>query len=625
VSFYGQDFDDDGRPIPAAPAGAAEALPQQSAPDEEKGKGPSQASVLRTMALERYRFVAGEDGTPWAVPKTGARVARPFRGGRLGLRAELARLYADRCKGAVPSASALADAMTALEGEAQAADPVHMATRVTEHRGQLYLDLGSADGKVVRVTAGGWRVLGTAPEEVLFRRTALTSPLPEPTHGGDLQPLRSRLNVTEEDWPLALAWLVAALIPSVPHPVLVLLGEQGTGKSTATRLLVNLIDPSPAPLRSGPRDVESWAVTASASWVIGLDNLSAVPQWLSDLLCKAVTGDGLVRRQLFTDGDVSVLAFRRVIACNGIDLGALRGDLADRMLGLQLERITADKRRTEAAVAMTQAETARVLGALLDLAAEVLAVLPDITLAEMPRMADFARVLAAVDKVAGYAALERYTRQAADLASAVVESDPFAAAVVAWMDKRAEWSGTGGQLFGLIPVPDPRPKSWPADGQRTNAALRRVAPALRSAGDLAVSETKDPRTRRTMWTLASQSPPTDQPSQASQASYVPVTSGDAAKPGELPGFGPTTAGFGTPGQDTAPKPAKPAAKPADRPGFAPQPMPDQREYGAAKPPKPPKPDSRPLSAAEPGLCSACGEPMTFDDGSGTHPGCEVTW
>jgi hypothetical protein len=126
--------------------------------------------------------------------------------------------------------------------------------------------------------------------------------------------------------------------------------------------LVSLLDPGPAPLRTGPRDLPDWIVAASGSRVVGLDNVSGMPPWLSDTLCRSVTGEGLVRRALFTDDDLSVLFFRRVVVLNGIDLGIGRGDLADRMIVAELERITEDHRRLDADVAARWARGAVSVG-----------------------------------------------------------------------------------------------------------------------------------------------------------------------------------------------------------------------------------------------------------------------
>ncbi len=553
-----------------------------------EGRGPSQATLLRRLALERYEFGAAADGTPFALPRIGPQVVRSFRGTRTGLRNELAALYAEKF-GTVPSSSGLTDALTALEGIALATDPQPLAIRAGQHEGGLVLDLGRADGHAVQINAGRWRVVETSP--VLFRRTALTGPLSDPdAEAPSFDPLRTRLNVADEDWPLVLAWLVAALMPDMPHPVLSVVGEQGTGKSTATELLVGVIDPSPAPLRSMPRDVEQWAVTASASWLVGLDNVSGVAPWFSDVLCRAVTGDGMVRRQLYSDGDVSVLAFRRVIIANGIDYGAVRGDLADRMLSLELHRITADQRRTAADVALSQDDGARVLAALLDLTAEVLAALPGVQLDEMPRMADFSRIIAAVDQILGTKALERYATQSADLASVVVASDPFAIAVIGFMEGLiiGSWKGTGDALGELLNPPDPRPRNWPTGAQAVNAALRRVAQPLRDAGGLDVDDSKDPRTRRVVWTIKRQIQEGEQPSQPSQASKPALTSDDAAKPERPTGFAPDRPGFAT---TPSAKPPTGGAKPHSAAGFAPRSASDQHISTAAKAAKAAKADS----------------------------------
>jgi hypothetical protein len=194
-----------------------------------------------------------------------------------------------------------------LEGHAERAKPEPVALRVAPvGQGTIALDLGTTDGQCIVVDRSGWRIASTAP--VLFRRSALTAPLPEPQGGGSLDPLRQLLNVDEVGFRLIVGWLVAALMPELPHPILALIGEQGTAKSTAARLVVSLVDPSPAPLRTPPREMRSWAAAAAASWVVALDNVSTIPPWFSDTLCKAVTGDGIVERALHTDDDISVLS-----------------------------------------------------------------------------------------------------------------------------------------------------------------------------------------------------------------------------------------------------------------------------------------------------------------------------
>jgi len=458
--------------------------PGARAPEDgrDDGRGPTQAARLVALARERFELITGDDGRPYAVAKDGPSIARPLRG-RGGLREQLARVYSDASRGAVASASAFADAMAVLEGHASQAEPVPVYLRVAPHGDGIVLDLGTPDGRCIIAGPSGWRPQGRSP--VLFRRTALTLALPDPVRGGTLDPLRELLNVSEATFRLLAGWLLAALLPLIPHPILALLGEQGTAKSSAARLLAGLIDPSPAPLRSPPRDIRQWAVTASAGWTVCIDNVSSIPDWLSDSLCKAVTGDGIVDRALYTDDDVVVLAFRRVIALTSIDAGELRGDLGDRLLPAELDRIPDAKRRTDEEIgAAYGAARPQLLGALLTLLCKSLAALPAVELASMPRMADFARLLAALDQVAGWDALATYEATAADIAETVVESDLFAEAVrelVTAASSDAIWEGTASALREQI-TPAKPPKWWPRNARAASGRLHRCAPSLRRVG-----------------------------------------------------------------------------------------------------------------------------------------------
>ncbi|WP_327067814.1 ATP-binding protein [Kitasatospora sp. NBC_01302] len=449
-----------------------------SAPE---GKGPSQASLLVALARSRYELIMSEDGRPYGVPIGGPAVVMPLRG-RAGLRSQLARQFTDESDGAVPSQSALADAMTVLEGIAAATDPVPVHLRVAGGPGRVVLDLGTADGKCVIVTTDGWQVSNRSP--VLFRRSGAMSPMPEPVRGkGGLALLHGLLNMGDESFHQLVAWLVASWIPHIPHPVVTFKGEQGTGKSKAAQTVINLVDPSAATKRSQPRDVKAWATQAFNSWALCLDNVSNIQPWLSDTLCKAVTGDGIVDRALYTDDDVVVLTFRRVLAMTTIDAGALAGDLAERMLLLDLELISEESRRSEEELdtAFRSARPA-ILGALLDLLASVLKVLPGVKLDRMPRMADFARVLAAVDQVQGWHTLDSYTAGAANVNADALDGDPFGSAVAEFAEQQAAWTGSAARLLELIPPPDGFHPKWPKDATRVSGHLKRIAPILRSVG-----------------------------------------------------------------------------------------------------------------------------------------------
>jgi len=233
-----------------------------------------------------------------------------------------------------------------------------------------------------------------------------------------------------------------------------------------------------------------------------MDNISGISEWLSDAICRAVTGEGDVRRTLYTDGDHSVYRFRRVIVLNGIDYGAIRSDLAERLLAVKLERIDSGARQLDQAIAQRWQEARPfIVGSLLDLLAQVLAVLPGIDLATHSRMADFDRVLAALDKVTGANALERYLAHVAELATDSV----FATVAIAELIEAVtvEFDGTSRELLELITPTShdwKRPKGWPEGAQGVTGLLKRNAPGLRRAG-WSVESRQDPHSKALRWNL----------------------------------------------------------------------------------------------------------------------------
>ena len=371
--------------------------------DEPKPEKRSTASQLVDMARLIYDLGISDDGTPYGTRPDVPHVAMPLRGGRLGLRAELARRYFEK-HATVASQQALADALTAVEGFAGQEKPRRLHLRFAEHNGTVYIDLADTSDRVIAINDGQW-AFADHHVPVVFRRTVLTAPMPDPVRGGDLTKLWKFINIAEADRPILLAVKVAAVIqPDVPHVILAFLAEHGSAKSSSARYIVSLIDPSVAPLRMPPRDIDGWVTAANGSWVVALDNLSNIPDWLSDALCRASTGDGHVKRQLYTDADLTVIKYKRVIILNGIDLGGLNGDLTERLAPVDLLRITDDDRKAETRLEAEweQARPAILVG-LLDLAAQVHHRLPTLNMTRLPRMADFARILACVDSINGTA------------------------------------------------------------------------------------------------------------------------------------------------------------------------------------------------------------------------------
>jgi hypothetical protein len=266
-------------------------------------------------------------------------------------------------------------------------------------------------------------------------------------------------------------------------------------------MIVGVLDESAAPARTQPKDVETHALQVAASWTTVFDNISKIPEWWSDALCKTVTGDAFTRRKLYSDRELSVVTFRRVIAITTIDAGALRGDLGDRLVLVDLETI--DKRRSERALLDQHKKMRpRILGAFCTLLSRVLHTLPNVHLEEMPRMADFACVLAALDEIRGTRSLATYLGQRERIADDVVQGDPVGSAVAEWL---GETRGTIHTLTmkelrrALVAHDAEVAYRLPKTDSGLGQAMKRLAPALRYGGFEITQPRKTDKTRK--WTL----------------------------------------------------------------------------------------------------------------------------
>jgi hypothetical protein len=300
------------------------------------GKSISQATQLVELAVRHVDLFHAPDQTAYAnIVIEGRRETWPLRTGPF--RRWVARRFFE-LTGSAPSAQPLQDALAVLEGHALFDSDEHQVfTRLADVQDDaIYLDLGDEYWRAVQIGGGGWEVV---EPPVFFRRPRGLRRLPWPKHGRELAGLRRFVNVADSDWPLLVAWLLAAVRPRGPYPVLLLHGEQGAAKSTTARILRELIDPNTAPLRSQPREERDLMIAARNGWVLAFDNVSSVPDWLSDAFCRLSTGGGLATRMLYTDDDEVLFDAQRPLLLTGIEEVATRGDLLDRSLILFLPRI----------------------------------------------------------------------------------------------------------------------------------------------------------------------------------------------------------------------------------------------------------------------------------------------
>jgi hypothetical protein len=364
---------------------------------------------------------------------------------------------------------------------------VHL--RTAEVDGRIYIDLCNEQFQCVEVDDNGWRVIDSPPQ-VRFRRTDGMRSLPVPQRGGNIDRLRKFVNLTDSDFILFVAVLLDAFRLG-KHPILNLVGEHGTAKSTLAKIFKLLVDPDETELRSLPGTVRDIFIAVNSARVRAWDNVSKIERATSDALCQLSDGSGFGIRRLYTDDDEFRVQGSRSIILTGLTNCATRPDLGSRTVLLSLHPIkdAARKSETELWAGFNEARPF-VFGALLDALAHGLQQLPTVKLDSASRMKDFELFAHACE--GAYAPAGSFSAalaaNATELNEALIEDDPVAKAITAFMVKRSEWSGTTTELMIELQTRDDteqqvsKQKDWPKDATRFSRRVRVVSATLRKAG-----------------------------------------------------------------------------------------------------------------------------------------------
>ncbi len=418
------------------------------------------------------------------------------------------------------------DAIATLEGKALFDSPelaVHVRTAGAD--GKLYIDLCNDAWEVVEISEKGWHITSQSP--VKFIRKDGMLPLPNPSEGGSVEQLRPFVNLTDEDWPLAVAWLMGALRPTGPYPILVVNGEHGSAKSTTCWRLRSLVDPNSVAVRAVPKNDQTLMIWATNSHVAALDNLSSMPTWLSDAMCRLATGGGYSERALYTDDGEKLFYAVRPQMVNGIEDIAIRSDFLDRSLIVHapvLPRI--DRKEEEELDKAFAAVYPEILGALLTAASQGLKGLPEVKRArnELPRLADFFKWGLAVEAGLGWPSgtfKEAMACNQDDSNEAVVAGSLVGEIIRKFVVGRQSWEGTWSELLDQLNefVGDDvkRREGWPHDSRTLSNKLRLFAPNLRGVGlDVEFHDKKRPK-RLVLRSLLPTAPPARQESTSGPA------------------------------------------------------------------------------------------------------------
>jgi len=481
---------------------------------EEDGKRLSQADrMLRLAGKEDTMLFTDQRGEPYLRAPM-SEVYETMRLRSKKVRAWLAGLLW-RAEEKAPNSEALASALNVLEAQAYDGPVIHLYNRVApDDLGGIYIDMADPGWRAIHVTRDGWRIVDHPP--VLFRRYTHQKPLPEPKPGGDPWELLSFTHIEEPgDRLLYVVTVISYLIPGIPHPIMVLHGPQGAGKTWTLRAARAVIDPSVLDLLTLPRQQRELVQNLDHHYCAFYDNVGPIPEWISNVLCRAVTGTGVSKRQLYTDDEDVIYEYRRCCGLTDINIAAERGDLLDRSILIGLEHLPERKRKTESELyAMLEEKAPGILGGILDTLVKALRIYPTIKLPGLFRMADYTKWGCAIAEALGVGRdefLKAYGENIARQSIEAVRASPVADVLLRFMETRTSgtWSGTASQLYSeLVEVAaemkvSTRQKAWPKKPHTLMRRLNELAPSLPAVGyQIEKGRTKD-RSRTRIITIKS--------------------------------------------------------------------------------------------------------------------------
>lgn len=410
--------------------------------------------------------------------------------------------------------------------------------RIAAMPGGYAINLANRAGQVVFVTPGEWEVRQN--EDIYFAHGGGIGEMPSPIRPPDVA---SALRTLNDAWeflgipPMRRLILTVAVVNAfrtgVPYVVIESIGGAGSGKSTVTNALVQLIDPTAT---GKPTDTalsaEHLAAVAQVRQAIVVDNSSRISAGEQDLCCKAAYGFVVGVRKLYSNADVMLIPLHVQIILNGIVPLITRGDLLERSLRLELPQRDSYVSEEEILRWFTEIHP-RLFGALLELLAAGLDLLPAVRAQRQwrHRMVDFAQLGEAIAQAGGMgpgAFIQQLDEMRRSTAAEIVTGDPITEGVIKVISKLGQnavdaetypawrkWEKQGWYAVkkdGALHVgakasairslldtyaPAQRKEWWPDNDRAMRGALLRIQPILR---DLGISCTqRDVNGGKTCW------------------------------------------------------------------------------------------------------------------------------
>jgi len=301
------------------------------------------------------------------------------------------------------------------------------------------------------------------------------------------------LNMDEDSKKLLTVCLVAWLIHDIPKAVILLQGEQGSGKTFLSQLIQKIVDPVNHDVLHIPETKEDLAVALSTHYLLTVDNISDLPKGVSDLLCQASTGGSMLKRTKYSNFDASVVSFKNCVILNGITIENAKLDLRDRIVGFELP--TLNKKYVSATALEEDFDQMLpyILGQVFYVLGKAMAIYDTLEYVESPRLIDFftwGRAIAIAIFGTDEEFIDIFMRNKGFVFEELVQSDPLGSALKIYLDslKKFPWKINSTELFNRLGTIarenkiNTNSERWVTGAQELSSKLKNLMPAFRGMG-----------------------------------------------------------------------------------------------------------------------------------------------
>lgn len=349
----------------------------------------------------------------------------------------------------------------------------------------VYIDIGNGV-KQIKVTKKSWRVLNLGSVKFATRPYALRFPIPKGDES-DIELLGKYL--PKKTFKLIVAFIAHCLIAEPPFSVLVIQGEQGSGKTTVSNIIRALIDPHRTPFTRIDKE-DDLHVNAIGNQIICIDNASDLRASMSDTFCRITTGTGYTKRKLYSDTDEVAIQIARPFLLNGISNIISRPDLGDRAIIVSTTRLNS-RGYLSSVMSQFKADKSKIFGAILSGISGYLRYKDDIEIDSGHRLFEFLRVGVALERTYGWPE-GSFMREFDAMKRNQLLQEYDCHSLVKGIRKilqgtGREWRGSAEELMSAIDASSvnegySKEKDFPKSVAQLGKDLCRLAPLLRNIG-----------------------------------------------------------------------------------------------------------------------------------------------